>query len=402
LTAERLVNWMIGYTFAYETADDDFLEKFSELFYKQYQHLIKVIESGNAGDVLDRFSCLWGIIMVQCHIHELYNEVEFDSCIQLLKGAIDDQCLNDGGIFSRNFNDAINMIISLIQLSQSMQMTFKINHEWLQNRINLIIKTVSSMTHGDGDIPQIQGGILPNKKTIEKIKKLNGLRLRRSDLTLNDTKMTIFKKGQTSFIIDHGDAVKSLSPLGFEMCHGDCRMVVSCGQHLIDQLWQESLNGMAAFSCLMINDTEPKKGQLQTKGSFETMNGASIFSGSHNGYNADYGLNHTRRIYIDKAGHDVRGEDILVRNIALKPLSFTIRFHLHPNVRASLNSDKTSVIIKMKNGAGWIFQINMGEIALEESVYCADGLNMRKTLQIVVRGAFDDNATQIKWAFKKQ
>jgi uncharacterized heparinase superfamily protein len=74
---------------------------------------------------------------------------------------------------------------------------------------------------------------------------------------------------------------------------------------------------------------------------------------------------------------------------------------LHPNVKASLTKGHQSVLLKLPSGVGWIFQCNKGEVLLDESVYCADGLHIRKSSQIIVHFDIEDVATTFKWAIKK-
>jgi uncharacterized heparinase superfamily protein len=131
------------------------------------------------------------------------------------------------------------------------------------------------------------------------------------------------------------------------------------------------------------------------------MNGASLFSGTHYGYETDFAMTHTRRIYLDSKGEDLRGEDILVRNIAIRPVQFTIRFHLHPSVKASVTDNHQSVLLRLPSGMGWSFQSNHTALSLEESIYCADGFHLRKSLQIVINCEIKDLAQTVKWALKK-
>jgi uncharacterized heparinase superfamily protein len=221
-------------------------------------------------------------------------------------------------------------------------------------------------------------------------------------VTYEDYGYTAFRNGRTSVIIDHGSKDVHSSPLAFEMGYGAHRIIVSCGSHLTDPQWSDGLSIAAAHSCLLIEGEEPKSSLFNYKTSLENLNGAALFCGSHEGYNASYSLTHTRRLYLDEDGEDFRGEELLTRNIALKPLNIIMRFHLHPNVKASLLENKTAVLLRLAGGSGWQFKATGGDVALEESVYCADGFTIRKTQQIVIRSAMKDLNLQLKWALKKQ
>ena len=71
---------------------------------------------------------------------------------------------------------------------------------------------------------------------------------------------------------------------------------------------------------------------------------------SHNGYAIRHGIVHRRRIYVNASGLDIRGEDTLDGKGDHK---FTIRFHLHPAVKASLVQGGASVLLRLPNKTGW-------------------------------------------------
>lgn len=71
---------------------------------------------------------------------------------------------------------------------------------------------------------------------------------------------------------------------------------------------------------------------------------------------------------------NLRGEDCLIpaRTGAVSAQSFTIRFHLHLDVQASLVQNGVAVLLRLPSGAGWRFQCSGGTLQLEDSVYCGD------------------------------
>lgn len=405
LTATRLVNWLIAYGFAYETAPEDFIDRFHLCIFKHYHHILNCLDSNAIIlDEFDRFACLWAIIIVQCHCDDLRDDMAFQSHCYLMKGVLEDIVLPDGGIIDRNPCNKIEIAKSLIQLRQSMQQGGMAAPLWLSKQLESLVKTMTVMTHMDKDFPHFHGATMPNKNIIETIIKLSATRHRRSDVMMPDYGYTAMRKGRTSIIIDHGRGDKSshISPLSFEIGFATNRMIVNCGTYDKDPKWREAMAGMAAHNTLMIEDSEPKASAIKPKATLDHMNGASLFSGTHDAYAANYGLTHTRRIYLDSDGEDIRGEDVLVRGMALRPLPVTIRFHLHPSVKASMIEGKTSVLMKLPTGAGWMFHAGAGHLTLDESVHCADGFQLRKTSQIVMHVQMDDLSAQFKWGLKRQ
>lgn len=402
LTARRLVNWLIAYPFAFEAAADDFLEALHLSFYRQYHHLLNDLASPSPMNPFDRYALLWAVVVAQCHCVNLYDELLFSSHLQLLKNAVDDVSLNDGGLIGRNPENLVELAQSLITLRHSLVQFSQTPPLWLTKRIETLARVINAMTLGDRDFPQFQGVILPHKKDIADIIKQSGLRLRRSTIMLDDSGFTAIRNGRTSVVVDHGLDGAHNAPFAFEMAHGEARVIVSCGTHATDPQWQQGLATMAAHSTLQVEEKEAKQANLNVKATLENLNGAALFSGTHEGYMPVYGLTHTRRLYLDQDGEDLRGEELLTRNVALKSLGIIVRFHLHPNVRASLVENKQAVLVRLPNGAGWMCRAQGGQISLEDSVCCADGFTVRKTRQIVMKARMDDLSLQLKWAFKKQ
>lgn len=403
LTSQRLVNWLTAYQFAFESANDEFLIEFNASFYRQFFHLKYLLSNVQKIDDLDRFSCLWALIIIQCHSSMLRDDVEVNTHLQLLKNVMDDLFLDDGGLIYRNPQNLLEMAKSLLTLRHSLQQLRGNVPLWIDTKTDKILRTMNLLTHSDKDFPLFQGAVLPNKNDIEKVIKLALVRIRKKDIQLTDSGYTSIRNGKTSVIIDHGKADDHLSPLAFEMVHGGNRMIVSCGACLNgSDEWVESLSSFNAHSVLSIDNVDPKANLINCKVSLEKINGASLFIGNHEGYVADYGLTHTRRLYLDSDGDDFRGEDLLVRNIAIKPVPILLRFHLHPNVQASMIEDHSKILLRLPNGSGWVFYASKGNILLQDSVYCDDGFTFRKTKQIIVKFDVDDLSEQVKWAFKRQ
>ena len=82
--------------------------------------------------------------------------------------------------------------------------------------------------------------------------------------------------------------------------------------------------------------------------------------------------------------------------------AFAARFHLHPDVKASLAEDAGSVLLKLRSGAGRRFRASGGRLALEDSVYSAGDGEIRRTRQIVVAGALSGQGALVKWRLGRE
>jgi uncharacterized heparinase superfamily protein len=120
---------------------------------------------------------------------------------------------------------------------------------------------------------------------------------------------------------------------------------------------------------------------------------------AHDGWLVATGLSHERRLFLDKTADELRGEDRFVPGDEALPeqVSVAIRFHLAPEVRASLARDQRSVLLKVGKKAGWWLRNDAGEVSLEPSVVFEDGLP-RPSTQVVLRGRLRaDRGGRVRW-----
>ncbi len=245
--------------------------------------------------------------------------------------------------------------------------------------------------------------------------------------------------GGATIILDVGKAPPGVlstgahaSALAFELCTAGGRLVVNCGWH-DDQpsSWREAVRATAAHSTLTLEETSSARlfppgwqrdllgprlasapGPVTARRNEEDM--GVWLEGIHEGYRDEFGLSHRRRVFLAADGGDLRGEDALFRPVSDGPpddvdvrFRFAIRFHLHPDVRASLSRDTMSALLVQPDGDGWRFRTDGGPIRLERSVYLAAGAPPQRATQIVVQGeaepfgAGDRPPNRVRWAFQR-
>jgi uncharacterized heparinase superfamily protein len=403
ISAVRLVNWLIAYPFAYEAAQDDFIEQFQKLIFRHYYHLLNCLTDYQNISEDERFSILWAVLIAQSHCSDFYDAISFASHLQLLKGAIEEITDADGGTLDRSPSALLTFSQRLIQLKYSLKQVGQESPKWLHSALEKAVYILANLNHSDKDFPHFQGLVGVHKHAITQVIKLSGFRARRGNKCYENFGYTVIKNGKTSLIIDHGASSAHNAPLSFELAHGSSRIITSCGSHMTSPEWRESLSDSAAHSALVIENAVSKPLQKPAKATLENLNGAALFCGSHHGYETQTGVTHTRRFYLDKNGEDCRGEDLLTRNTALKYLPITLRFHLYPKVNASMLGDGQTILLKLQGGTGWQFHSDgQGTLSLEDSIICHDGHKIRKTSQIVMRVTMEDLSLQLKWALKKQ
>lgn len=139
---------------------------------------------------------------------------------------------------------------------------------------------------------------------------------------------------------------------------------------------------------------------------------------SHDGWRRSHGLTHLRNLTLEDGGTLLRGEDALAAfNAADRAaldevygrlpsdtgLRYAIRFHLHPDVKASLDMGGTAVSLTLKSGETWVFRHSgNGTLALKPSLYFdSRRLKPRATKQIVLSSRMKGYGTVVGWSLAR-
>lgn len=121
---------------------------------------------------------------------------------------------------------------------------------------------------------------------------------------------------------------------------------------------------------------------------------------SHDGWAGRFGLLHHRRLFLDPAHDELRGEDRLAPADPANPPvrgapAMFARFHLHEGVDASLARDGRSVLLRGRARAWW-FRNDAGEVRLEPSVRVEGGV-ARRTSQVVLTAPVSADGARLRW-----
>lgn len=136
----------------------------------------------------------------------------------------------------------------------------------------------------------------------------------------------------------------------------------------------------------------------------QQADGALLLETRHEGWARRFGLAHERRLYLDGAADELRGEDRFsaVRETkgpdGRRFIPFVVRFHLAPGVGALVARDRKSVLLKAEGDeTGWWLRNDALDVAVEPSVTFEHG-EARRTQQIVLRGqARADSGARVRW-----
>jgi uncharacterized heparinase superfamily protein len=193
--------------------------------------------------------------------------------------------------------------------------------------------------------------------------------------------------------------------LAFEFSFGKDRLIVNCGAApAAGPDWRDALRATAAHSTLIIADVSSSeirptglgRRPTQVDALRQELAGAHWLEASHDGWGKLFGAVHHRRLYLAESGEDLRGEEFIQ---AEQPQPFVIRFHLHPQVTASLQQDHGAALLRLPSGQGFRLRADGAPLAIEESVYFG-GPEPRRAEQVVLAG-HQDGPQQVKWALTR-
>ena len=125
-------------------------------------------------------------------------------------------------------------------------------------------------------------------------------------------------------------------------------------------------------------------------------------------YENEYGYLHFRKLLMLNTGKVFTGTDIFEfsprrRNKLKKVDNFYAYFQLHPDVEVWDHPKLQTIILRLKNGEHWIFEIDLGQVTIEESTF----INSLKaypenTKRIVIKSSTLLNKTEIKWSLRRR
>jgi uncharacterized heparinase superfamily protein len=124
---------------------------------------------------------------------------------------------------------------------------------------------------------------------------------------------------------------------------------------------------------------------------------------AHNGYEAQFGVIHERRITLFNDGKRLEGTDVLRASEAgskIEARPFALRFHIHPNVRLKRVREGRSALCILPNGNRWLFETSAGQVEIEESIFFAAPDGPRCCAQIAVHGETGTEAV-VEWSFRR-
>lgn len=339
------------------------------------------------------------------------------------------QILPDGGHISRNPGALIELLPDLLPLRQTFAARNIAPPEALLNAIDRMMPMLRFFRHGDGSFALFNGmssapsGLLATLLAYDDTHGIPMANMPHSGFQRLDS-------GTTAIILDSGVPPPSsvsrdahAGALSFELSSGACRIVVNCGIPTAGRdNWRAFSRSTAAHSTLTYHETSscqfieltamkrmlqgaPIKSGPSTVGAYrEATSRGVLLTTSHDGYARAYGVVHQRILMLSEDGWRLDGEDALINapgaSVKARDDDYTIRFHLHPSVKASRLSDARGAMLVLPNRDVWIFEALDDKVEIEDSVFLAGSDGPRRTSQIVIRQN-RKSAPSVRWSFSR-
>ncbi len=391
---ERIAGWIGLYEFYAPVASPDFIAQLTSSLHRQWKHLVRVLPpnlSGVAG-----LRAIKGLVYGGLNFPE--GERALGLALDLLKRQIGTEILPDGGSVSRNPSVQLHTLRHLVDLRSALTAAGLDVPDMLHAAITAMVPVVKFYRHGDGGLALFHGSIEETPLLIDAVltqAEAKGRALRR----LPDTRYERVTAGRSLLIADCGappprgyDGSGHAGLLSFEFGHGRERLLVNCGAVPdAGANWRVACAATAAHSTLTVEDRNACEimpsgtvlGSVNVEAQRFEQDGAHCIEMMHDGYVPKFGVTHQRILELSADGEELRGCDTVA---GAANRNFTLRWHLHPLMQASLAHSGRTALLRTPGGSGWRLRVEgNGELGLESSIYCGSG-TPRRSLQLKWNG----------------
>jgi uncharacterized heparinase superfamily protein len=407
ITGARLAAWLGHYDFFAASADDDFRQRLMHRLVQDARNLAAALPP----ELLDQraLTALKGLAAASIAMPE---HVPFlPRVLKFLPPELARQFFADGCHVERSPAAHLAALQDLTEIRALLQVANVPPPPELLTTIDRAAAAMRSLRHGDGGLALFNGAKEELPSLIDLVLAQAG-RARGALAQLSACGLYRVAAAKSLLFIDAGppaapglDRFAHAGTLGFEFSYGKERIIVNCGAApaLLGE-WSAALRGTAAHSTLTIADVSSAEVRETGLGrrpahvhaSRQDYGGAHWVEANHDGWGKLFGATHHRRLVLTETGDELQGEDLIE---AKSPQPFTIRFHLHPNVTASLQQDNEAVLLRTPGGLGFRLRTEDVPIRIEESVYFGQS-EPRRAEQIVLTG-HQDGPQHVKWTITR-
>ncbi len=436
LTGRRLIRWINHAILLLNGQEREVSEAYFRSLASQTIFLSRRWKAASPG--LPRFEALTGLIYAGLALDGMDRHVghAMRALAQECAREIDDQ----GGLSTRNPEELLEVFTLLNWAADALRDAGRSPGVAHINAIEAVAPVLRSLRHSDGGLARFHGGGRGLEGRLDRSLATSGVRgAPQKGLSMGYARIS---HGRTSIIVDAAPPPRPeasgnahASTLAMELTSGRRPLIVNCGSGTtFGKSWRRAGRATPSHSTLGIEGFSSSRLGVAGRVTGRTaeflveaprdvrheraeVDGGTRLVVGHNGYAASHGLTHVRTLHLGYDGRSLRGEDALVAldqaakrrfdlvfdKSKLKGTPFTIRYHLHPDVDATLDMNGAAVSMALKSGEIWIFRAEgQATLSLETSVYLEKSrLTPRATKQIVLSGVSMEYSTRINWSLAK-
>ncbi len=407
VSGSRVAAWLGHYDFFAASADDGFRQRLMARLVGDARALAAMLPT----EELDgrALTAVKGLIAAAVALPE--HGGFLTRAMKVLPAEVARQVLPDGSHVERSPAMLLAALQDLVEIRALLQSAQVMPPPVLATAVERMGPALRMLRHGDGGLALFNGSKETDSSLVELVLTQAG-RSGRAPQVLAEGGFQRLQAGRTLLVVDCGvpaapkyDRVAHAGTLAFEWSVGRDRVIVNVGAAPAAGVeWRDATRATAAHSTLVLADTSSSEllpdglgRRPETVGvQRQEANGAHWLEVSHDGYRRPYGAVHRRRLYVAESGEDIRGEDVIE---ASSPQPYVVRFHLHPDVNASLQQDGEAVLLRLPSGSGWRLRADGAQVTLEESLYLGEP-EPRRCEQVVLTG-YQDGPQHVKWAITK-
>lgn len=410
--SRRLIQWFCHSGFLLEDGESEFNYTFLKSLRRQFIHLSRLAKRNPREE--DR-TLLWQALLYGALCFpDMKKQVGKYSASLVTE--LNRVVMADGCHVSRNPERHLNMLGDLVGLRNSLMAAHEDVPVAVNNAIDRLAPAVRFFQHGDGRLAQFNGGGQLEEGYCDTLLSLSDA-TGRPPQRFPKGGFERIKAGRALLIMESGEGgrekrdIRHAGLLSFEFSYGRERLIVNCGGAPdLDTNWGKALASTAAHSTLgfdHLNAVFPETTVTEDNKTLVVRNeedGNIWLDVESHGYRKSVGVLHRRRLYLDATGRALRGEDQIIpeRTLAANHASFTLRFHLHPDLSISRSAGGKNILIRTPSGVGWKFLTGAPRLTLEESVYCSFPGERRRNQQVVITGHLSNqDPVLIKWALTR-
>lgn len=432
LSGRRLLRWLHHSAFLLHGQERPAEHRFMTVLARQTEFLARRAAHAPAG--LPRFEALSGLLCASLSLDGMARHRE--RALHLLETECDRRIDAEGGIPSRNPEELLEILQLLVWVLRAYAKAEEDLPTGLSQCIDRIAPCLRVLRHADGGLARFHDGGRGIEGRLEQALAASAMLPPAVHVTSAMGYIRL-SQGRSTVIVDaaappDGPAAASAhaSTSGFELTSGRRRLIVSCGAGRgFGAAWRLACRATQSHSALSIDGVSSSRFTLEGSDLLEDRarvtvlrHGASeeaLLQMGHDGWVASHGLTCWRELHLSPDGRRLRGVDALTAlgqqdqarfgqalsrlETATHGLPFTLRFHLHPDVDATIDRGGTAVSLELRSGEIWIFRHDSAaKLTLEPSAYLEKGQSApRSAQQIVLLHHATDIETRIGWTLAK-